>query len=410
MRSILVMTAGTGFPSVAEVVRDLTGIGLAALGETVSRAKLSLSGVPGLPTVYYGASDGSGLDGEGRYTKVLAASGPNPITNVSYNTGGQVTGVTFGSGDSDSYLFDPNTGRMTKYTFSVNGQFMVGTLGWNTNGTLGSLNTTDPWNSGDNQNCTYTYDDLSRIASVNCSGGAWAQTFTYDPFGNVAKSGSISWQPGYNPATNRYQLAGTSYDNNGNVLSDTFHTYQYNVYGDISAVDVGGSNYTDYLIRDAFGNIAEYKQTFANGNPTWLGQFVYGVQGRSHQSLGRNATSGSDFELPLPGGARMLSYGSPFYGHADWRGDILLNSTPSRTVTSDAVFAPFGEIYNSPTTYFYEFAGLNSNLTDNVWDADARSYHAKQGRWISPDPGGLSVADLAIHRPGTSTHMLETSR
>ncbi len=30
----------------------------------------SLSGLPGIPTIYYGASDGSGLDGEGRFTKV----------------------------------------------------------------------------------------------------------------------------------------------------------------------------------------------------------------------------------------------------------------------------------------------------------------------------------------------------
>jgi RHS repeat-associated protein len=352
-----------------------------------------LSGVPGLPTVYYGASDGSGLDGEGRYTKVLAASGPNPITNVSYNTDGQVTGVTFGSGDSDSYLFDPNTGRMTKYTFSVNGQSMVGTLGWNQNGTLGSLNTSDPWNSGDNGNCTYTYDDLSRIASVsNCSG--WAQTFTYDPFGNITKSGSISWQPGYDPATNHYQLAGTHYDNNGNVTADTFHAYQWDAEGNIITVDAGGTNYTDYLTYDAFGSLAEYKQTYANGNPTWLAQYVYGAQGRSHQYLGKNTASGGTiFHLPLPAGARMASYGTPFYGHADWRGDILLNSTASRAITSDAVFAPFGEVYNSPTTYLYEFAELKGNLTDNLWDADARHYHAKQGRWVSPDPGGLGVVD-----------------
>jgi len=35
---------------------------------------------PGMPTLYYGASDGSGLDGEGRMTKVTASSGQNPVT------------------------------------------------------------------------------------------------------------------------------------------------------------------------------------------------------------------------------------------------------------------------------------------------------------------------------------------
>jgi hypothetical protein len=43
----------------------------------------------------------------------------NPITSVVYSTTsttnplGSLTGVTFGSTDSDSFGYDPNTGRMT---------------------------------------------------------------------------------------------------------------------------------------------------------------------------------------------------------------------------------------------------------------------------------------------------------
>jgi RHS repeat-associated protein len=359
----------------------------------------SLSGVPGLPTIYYGASDGTGLDGEGRVTQVTAASGPNPIACstppcVSYNSAGQVTNLVFGSGDSDSYSYDPNTGRMTQYQFNVNGQSLVGKPGWNANGTLASLNITDPFNSGDNQTCAYGYDDLERIASVNC-GSAWAQTFTYDVFGNITKSGNISWQPGYDSATNHYKLAGTSYDSGGDVLSDNFHNYQYDVDGNIVAVDVGGSNYTDFLTYDAFGSMVEYKQTYANGNPTWLAQQVYGASALSHKPLGKNILSGGTvYELPLPAGAEMMAWnGPPVYGHPDWLGSIRLNSTTGRIVNSDVAFAPFGEVYNSPTTFWYEFAGLNNNLTDNVWDADARRYHAKEGRWLSPDPAGFGVVD-----------------
>jgi RHS repeat-associated protein len=359
-----------------------------------------LSGVPGMPTIYYGASDGSGLDGEGRITKITAASGPNPIACstapcVSYNSAGQVTNLIFGSGDSDSYTYDANTGRMTQYQFNVNGQSAVGTAGWNANGTLASLNVTDAFNSGATQNCTYAHDDLSRLASVNCP-NVWSQTFSYDPFGNLTKSGSYWWQPGYNSATNRYTLAGTQYDNNGNLLNDTFHTYQWDAEGNIVAVDVGGSNYTDYLTYDAMGNMAEYKQTYPN-NPAWLAQLVYGAQGPAHAPLGKTiAGGGTTFELPLVGGAKMAAWsgsGTTAYGHADWLGSIRLNSTPSRTVISDVVFAPFAEVYNSPTTYWYEFAGLSSRLASNVWDADVRSYHANQGRWISPDPGGLAAVD-----------------
>ena len=358
-----------------------------------------LSGVPGLPTIYYGATDGSGLDGEGRITKVIAASGPNPINCstppcVSYNSAGQVTNLIFGSGDSDSYSYDPNTGRMNQYQFTVNGQSAVGTPSWNANGTLASLNVTDPFNSLATQNCTYAHDDLSRLGSVNCP-NAWSQTFTYDPFGNITKTGSYWWPPsgsGYSAATNRYTLPGAQYDNNGNLLNDTFHTYQWDAEGKIVAVDVGGSNYTDYLTYDAFENMAEYKQTYPNG-PPWLAQQVFGVLGSAGTPLGYTTSSGgTNFELPLVGGAKMAGWsGTTVYGHADWLGGIRLDSTPSRTVTSDVVFAPFGEVYNSPTTYWWEFAGLAQRLTNDVWTADARQYHAKQGRWLSPDPAGLAA-------------------
>src|SRR5215831_9099553 len=41
MRSILVITAGTGLPSLADVERDLVGVVFAVLGRTISRALLS---------------------------------------------------------------------------------------------------------------------------------------------------------------------------------------------------------------------------------------------------------------------------------------------------------------------------------------------------------------------------------
>ena len=39
--------------------------------------------------------------------------------------------------------FDANTGGMTKYTFTVAGAADTGTLAWNANGTLASLNIGD---------------------------------------------------------------------------------------------------------------------------------------------------------------------------------------------------------------------------------------------------------------------------
>jgi hypothetical protein len=105
---------------------------------------------------------------------------------------------------------------------------MTGSLYWNQNGTLQKLWTRESFNSANN-NVTVgcSCDDLARVASD--IGGAWSPTFSYDPFGNVSKSVSISWMPGYNSASNRYPSPPT-YDNNGNLyplraaLLSTFST------------------------------------------------------------------------------------------------------------------------------------------------------------------------------------------
>src|SRR5206468_1540266 len=123
------------------------------------------------------------VDGEGRTSTVSASSGQNPVTSTTYNVSSQPTGVTFGSGDSDSFTYDANTGRMTQYKYTVNGSSEIGNLTWNANGSLKTLAITDPFNSGDAQTCNYSHDDLARIASASC-GSPWSQTFSYDPFGN----------------------------------------------------------------------------------------------------------------------------------------------------------------------------------------------------------------------------------
>ena len=192
-----------------------------------------ISGLPTLPTFTYG------VDGEGRIKSLSASTGQNPLTQTTYNSASLPTALTFGSGDSDAYTYDPNTNRMIKYQFNVNTQSLIGNLTWNANGTLATQNITDPFNATDTQNCSYSHDDLVRISSANC-GSAWSQTFNYDAFGNLTKSGSMSFQPTYSSATNRMtSLPGftPTYDANGNVLNDGAHAYTWDVDGKYVSVD-----------------------------------------------------------------------------------------------------------------------------------------------------------------------------
>ncbi len=350
------------------------------------------SGASLLPTISYG------VDGEGRPTTVTASSGQSPVTGVTYVTSngtgepiGSLTGVTFGSQDSDAFKYDPNTGRMTYYGFNVNSQTASGTLGWNANGTLGTLAITDPFNSLDNQSCSYGYDGLGRITGDNC-GSVWAQTFSYDAFGNISKSGSISWQPTYNaPANNQYLTGwnGVQYDGNGNLLSDPFNTYTWDAYGDLATANGVSVTY------DGFGRMVE------NSSGTY--EFVYPPAGGQVLSVmsGQGVTSA---EVPLPGGAFAvyISSGLYQYNHPDRLGSAKLFSTPTRGAIAAMSYAPFGEGYAGGQQWIqFTSSGNAWTVADNenqggsLEDFTFRRYNPTQGRWISPDPAGLAAANPA---------------
>lgn len=308
-------------------------------------AVMSLSNIPGVPTIYYGGSTGSGLDGEGRVTHVVDVNGINlGVATYSQSTtttalAGSLTNVAFNSGDSDGYTYDPNTGRMKSYTFSVNGKTDKGMLTWNPNGTLGILGIVDNLSgSADSQTCTYVYDDLARVAGipaglpnavpgVNCvhsSTPVWSQTFMYDAFGNISKTGNPggSFLPTYSPATNQFTLTGANvaYDANGNLLTDNLYSYTWDPnFGNPSSVtnQMGGNDSVYGLVYDALGRMVEQDDSFREcaihicitSTPS-QGQIVIrprraeaGIGERTESSEGVHSTArwrGSDLRLVGP--------------------------------------------------------------------------------------------------------------
>ena len=363
------------------------------------------SPLPGLPAITYGASDGSGLDGEGRVTKVTTSSGQNPLVNsVTYNNGGQtnqpitaLTGTVYGSttsgtGDSDSFSYDTNTGRLLQYQFNMGTgpQSQTGNLQWNTNGTLAQLQITDQINTANSQTCTFGYDDLARITSANC-GSVWAQTFGFDPFGNLSKSGSAQFLPTYttSPPTNRYaSIPGGSvaYDGNGNLTNDVTHSYTWDADGDLLKVD--GS--TVVLIYDALNRVVE--QTRGSSHT----EVVYSPFGAKLALM--NGQSLVNAFAPLPGGGTAVynSSGLAYYRHPDHLGSSRLATTPSRTKYYDVAYAPYGEEYNGSGTTDLSFTAQNQDTvsggwTTNLYDFLMREYRTGHGRWTSPDPAGLGA-------------------
>jgi RHS repeat-associated protein len=361
-----------------------------------NKALNSISGLTGLPTITYGA------DGEGRTSTVSAASGQNPVTAATYNVASQITGVTFGSADSDSYQYDPNTGRMTQYTFNMGTgpTTDVGALTWNANGTLQQLQITDNINPANSQTCTFGYDQLIRITSANC-GTAWSQTFGFDAFGNLTKTGSAQFLPTYtgasgagSPTNQYYQItggaAGTSnyYDTNGNLKNDVTHGYTWDADGNNLSTD--GTAVT--VIYDALDRMIE--QTRGSSHT----QIVYGPYGMKLALMNGQALINAFIKLPGSARAVYSSTGLAYYRHADHLGSSRLATTPTRTKYYDVASAPYGEDYNGSGTQDLAFTDQNQDTvkggwSTNLYDFAFREYRTAHGRWTSPDPGGISTVD-----------------
>ncbi|MBZ5689773.1 MAG: hypothetical protein LAP86_32650 [Acidobacteriia bacterium] len=357
------------------------------------------------PTINYGGTTSSPfLDGEGRVKQVKASSGTNPVTSVTYTMSGtaqpigSLTGVTYGSSDIDSFTYFTTNGRPKTYKFNINGLTDTGTLTWNTNGTLSKLVIADNLSgSTDSQTCKYTYDDLGRLGgrdasgySVNC-GSTWSQLFSYDPFGNITKSGSGSFAPSYifpNGATTN-QLVSVpgltiNHDLNGNMLNDNLsnsYTWDPN-WGNPASIN------STNLIYDALGRMVEQQ------NGSTYTQMLYSQMG---ETAIMNAQTLQKAFVNLPGGGTAIynASGPTNYRHADWLGSSRVTSTSSRTVSSDMAYAPFGELYaKSGSTTDPSFTGENSDTNGGLYDFTFRELSPSMGRWVSPDPAGLGAATL----------------
>jgi RHS repeat-associated protein len=349
-----------------------------------ARNQLSTN-LSGLPTITYGA------DGEGRVSTVGAASGQNPVSSTAYTLASQPKDVILGSGDGDHYTYDSNTGRMTQYKFTVGAtpQDVIGALTWNPNGSLGSLGITDPFNTSNNQTCAYAHDDLSRIVSANC-GSIWSQTFGFDPFGNINKSGSLAFQPTYTSSTNRIATIpgapNPTYDGNGNLLTindGTSHTYLWDTDGKQLGIDSLSATY------DALGRMVELNNSGA------FTEIVYEL-GSDKLALMSSQTLQKAFIAIPSGTAVYTASGLSYYRHSDWLGSSRFSSTAStRTMFSSTAYGPYGEVeVNSESgTPDRNFTGQNQDVASGFYDFLLRRLSATQGRWISPDPAGIAAVD-----------------
>ncbi len=239
--------------------------------------------------------------------------------------------------------------------------------------------------SGDTQDCTFTHDDLGRLASVSC-GSEWSQTFSTDPFGDVAvTAGSNDAFPAQflNDRISTVNGFPPDYDDDGNLLDNPL-TQARNVYGwdaDGRPVTVDGVSQT----FDAFGRLV-----YNTAGPR---QVVWTPDG--YKAAVMNGQSLTFALVPLPGGA-VANYGPSgisYYAHPDWEGSWRLASSPSRTASGELAYSPYGAAYagSGPDA----FTGQWVDTPDNLNDFPARFLQPMMARWLSPDPAGLAAVNPA---------------
>lgn len=358
------------------VTQNSPGLGNQSFSTTVNYwdngAIQSLAGIPGVSDFSYG------IDGEGRLTS--ATSGATSIvSSVVYDAASNPLTINYANGDKDDYTYDPASQDMTLYKFTVGTGNLTdtGTLTWNPNGTLKQLSIADNITSADTQTCTTAHDDLVRITSWNC-GALWNESYAYSPdyAGNVTKSGSLSFAPGYTPATNR-MLSPWTYDANGNILHDANLSINYTWEGYGGLATSNGNA----IVNDAFGNTI---QKTVSGVNTYIVQSPIGLLGTAS-----SLTAYSNIRIPLPGGG-MNKYTASSVDrlyHSDFTGSARLGTNrAARTLFSAFSYGPMGELYVG-TAAASEYEGTFQDTQSGLNDFDATRYSGSQGRTISPTGG-----------------------
>ncbi len=231
------------------------------------------------------------------------------------------------------------------------------------------------------------------IASTSC-GSTWAQTFSYDAFGNISKSGSVSWGCAacYNASSNQYNstLSGTmSYDGNGNLLNDSFNAYTWDAEGKQLSTAYGDNGGTNTFTYDAFGHVVEISE----GGGIYISYITLGKHKLS--AIGETAFYS---EFPLPGGSvYSQGAGATELQLGDWLGTIRASyGYTGGSFEQSGSHAPFGESYSYDQGHPGAFTGQDSdgNLNNTTYYFPERQYRSSQGRWLSPDPAGLNAVDI----------------
>jgi RHS repeat-associated protein len=334
------------------------------------------------------------------------------ISNCSFNSAGQVTGLSLGNVASETYGYDANRLQLIQQTATKTGgpsnglmnlhydyQASAGQMGaGSTPGNSGQLiainnNSTI---SGTTESAAYTYDDLGRLVTSNQTSNASSaqRRFDYDRWGNRtgmwdATSGgaqiqSVTLTPSGGAPTNQITsvTVGKStqnyiYDGNGNLTNDGTHTYEYDAENRVNSVDNGATatyayDYQNRRIKKVAG-----------------GTSTHYFWERNQVIAEHDATTGGVIYNYVYLGTRLIArMGS---GVINWylsdRLSERLVVDASGSVIGRMAHLPFGEDFaESSTQEKHHFTSYESDSDGGTDYAVNRQYSQSVGRFMRVDP------------------------
>src|SRR6185437_13825665 len=210
--------------------------------------------------------------------------GYNYLASATYDSDGSPQSLTYGNGAIDAYLWSKRLQPTeSAVQTSVGGSLQTvydkhycygpadsrgcGATGADNGNILSALDML-----GNAHSQGYSYDDLNRLVAFSTGDNTMAQTFSYDPWGNMTQAGTETFQVQY-AANNRIAASGFIYDAAGNMTQTDFgipQAYAYDAEGRITNYNNGAATYTydgegQRVRKDSAGSWTEY--VYFNGQP-----------------------------------------------------------------------------------------------------------------------------------------------
>lgn len=332
-------------------------------------------------------------------SSISDANHPASLIQVTgYTAGGAIQTVNFGSGAGQLSRTNTYNSRLQGTRMQVGVPPNLGSLldisynyneGVSNNSTSAAITN----NLDTTQSANYTFDALRRVSTAQHPLGNWTLSWSYDRFGNrLSQTGAgigalipPSLSLSIDPATNRINAAGYTYDNAGNLTADPQRTYQYDAENRLIKVDNG--TIATYWYDGAGDRVKK-----AVGGAATL--YVLGIGEYSNGAWQKNYLHAAGARIQYNGNGTMYWY------HQDSSRTPRKVTDINGNVISSKDYWPYGEEITATANDEKKYTNLYRDAETGLDYAVSRYYKSSLGRFISFDKFNVGSAQLPKqHQP-----------